>query len=344
MIVFVFLFGAAIGSFLNVVIYRLPIGESPLAGRSKCPSCGSMIRFTDNIPILSFLLLGGKCRNKTCQASISLRYPVVELFSGLVVSVNFLLYSPGISFVWASAFVLMLLPMAFIDAQHFIIPDQLTIGGVVLGIALSISCLLFRACADRISPEAFTLLDPLRGLLVSLRDVPIGTGPVPLPNAIAGSLVGGGFLYAVSIFGKLVLRKEAMGMGDVKMMVMIGAFLGLEGALLTIFLGSLIGSVVFLPYFIYRRLRRSGVVATDQEAAGEDPETGPAGEDGATRTVEARPDPEKISEGEGNAGEEEEEDPAQKGWIPFGVFLAAGGFLSLYFGEYIVGLYLGMFW
>jgi len=82
MIVFVFLFGAAIGSFLNVVIYRLPIGESPLAGRSKCPSCGSMIRFTDNIPILSFLLLGGKCRNKTCQASISLRYPVVVTFFG----------------------------------------------------------------------------------------------------------------------------------------------------------------------------------------------------------------------------------------------------------------------
>jgi leader peptidase (prepilin peptidase)/N-methyltransferase len=217
MLFLIFVLGACFGSFLNVVIHRLPRDESLVLGRSKCPSCGSTIRMYDNIPVLSYLLLRGRCRD--CAERISLRYPLVELASGFATALNFHMYGPGVAFLWSSSFLLLLLAMAVIDGMHMILPDELTFNGFVLGLGLSLA-----------------------------------GGPVPLREAIMGSVMGGGFLFLVSIVGGLIAKKEVMGEGDIKMMAMVGAYLGWKGALLTIFLGSLLGTLVFGPISLRRKV------------------------------------------------------------------------------------------
>lgn len=249
MLFVVFALGTAFGSFLNVIIHRLPIGESPLRGRSRCPHCRALIRWYDNIPILSFLLLRGRCRNRDCRERISLQYPLVELACGLFTALNFFLYGPGSAFVWATSFLLLVLALAVIDGRHMILPDELTFNGFVLGLALSLA-----------------------------------GGPVPLKEAIIGSVMGGGSLLAVSMVGGLIARKEVMGQGDVKMMAMVGAYLGWRGAFLTVFLGSLCGLLVFGPISLRRKVL-----------------------------------------------------------VPFGVFLALGGSVSLYFEQSLIEMYLGLF-
>jgi leader peptidase (prepilin peptidase)/N-methyltransferase len=217
MIFIVFILGLAFGSFLNVLIHRLPLGESPFSGRSKCPHCGKVIRSYDNIPLLSFLILRGRCRD--CGAGISHRYPLIELVCGLAAAANFQLYGPGIVFLWSTTFLFLLLALGMIDGKHYILPDEITFTGIVLGVGFSLAA-----------------------------------GPVSLREAILGSVIGGGFLLLVAWVGGLIAKKEVMGIGDVKMMAMIGAYLGWRGALLTIFLGSLLGTLVFGPISLRRKV------------------------------------------------------------------------------------------
>jgi len=231
-------FGACIGSFLNVVIWRLP-QEDPskrsVMGRSYCPHCGAPIRWFDNVPLMSWLALRGKAR--CCRARISFRYPFVELLTAAFFFV--LAWWPPMGPVFdgdgvfsaASAaalglhftFVSMLIALTFIDFDTQLLPDALTKPGMAIGVIAG----LWPGLAGLISNDE-TIAPEMRSLLASL----------------LGLVVGGGVTWGVRALGSAVFRKEAMGFGDVKFMGMIGAFLGWQGALLTLFLGCVFGAVV----------------------------------------------------------------------------------------------------
>jgi leader peptidase (prepilin peptidase)/N-methyltransferase len=237
------LLGLVIGSFLNVCIYRIPRGESIVLPSSHCPACGASIRPFDNVPVLSYLWLRGRCRS--CKASISLQYPVVELLNGAAFYFCALRWGAEPPLFLNSAFLAVLIILVFIDYQHQILPNVLTIPGAAAGILLSPfqSRSLF---LDRINLSLASALRP--------------EDPEPAVNwvgAILGALVGGGILYLVALLYKLVRKQQGLGMGDIKMMAMVGAFLGWRLALLTIFAGSFLGSVagVFLILFQGRNLQ-----------------------------------------------------------------------------------------
>lgn len=204
------LFGAVIGSFLNVCIVRWPAEQSVVKPRSRCPKCGYQITWADNIPMVSWLLLGGKCRS--CKEPISALYPVVELVTALLWA--WMAWTHGLTAEALSGalFCTILLGIAMTDAREYIIPDEFTIGGLVIG-------LLFAAAG----------------------------GASALLTAVIGATVGFGVLWLVGVGGTWAFKEEAMGGGDIKMMAMVGAFLGWQGVLLTIFLGALAGTIIFLP-------------------------------------------------------------------------------------------------
>ncbi len=204
----VFLFGIMFGSFLNVVIYRLPLEKSIVKPPSSCPRCGSRIKVYDNIPILSYLLLGGKCR--ACKAKIPIRYPAVEFLAGAL-SV-FAIYHFGLNLKGIETLILSLAFIAifFIDLDHTIIPDLITLPGIVIGFAVSFA------------PGAFVHWD----------------------QSLIGLLVGGGSFYLVGMIGRFAFKKEALGLGDVKFAAMLGAFVGWQNLLLTLVLASFFGSVI----------------------------------------------------------------------------------------------------
>ena len=204
MAVAAFLVGACIGSFLNVVIHRLPRGESIVSPRSRCPGCGRAIRAWENIPIASFIVLGGKCAG--CGGAISWRYPAVELLTATGFAAIFLLDAPGIPLLRDLLFFSLLVPIAFIDIDHRIIPDELSLGGLVAGLLLSL--------------------------------LPGGEWK----RSVAGALLGGGILYATAFLYEKVRGAEGMGGGDIKLLAMIGAFVGWRGTLATIFFGALLGA------------------------------------------------------------------------------------------------------
>jgi leader peptidase (prepilin peptidase)/N-methyltransferase len=234
---FYFAFGLAVGSFLNVCIYRIPRGESVALPRSHCPGCGSAIRPYDNVPLLSYLFLRGRCRS--CGEHISLQYPAVELVTGLLFYACAAVWSftPG-TFVY-SLFLAMLVILVFVDYQHQILPNVVTIPGTIAGILLSpfmadggYRDVLTVAAASSLQPDGYETLLPWIG-------------------STLGALIGGGILFVVGFAYQLVRKRHGLGMGDVKMMAMVGAFLGWRSALLTIFAASFAGSIVglFLIFF-----------------------------------------------------------------------------------------------
>lgn len=227
----VFLFGAVIGSFLNVCIYRIPRDLSIVWPSSRCPSCGSPIRPWDNIPVLSYLLLGGKCRS--CRAGISIRYPVVEALNGAFYLLLMWRFGPYWHTLVYALFCSAMIVITFIDLDFQIIPDRITLPGIPLGL-LAGSMLL---------PDPF------------LRAVPLGW-KASLIGAASGFL----FYYFIAVAGEKLLKKEAMGGGDIKMMAMVGGFLGWKGIILTTFLGSLFGSVIGLLMILFRGRERGSQI------------------------------------------------------------------------------------
>ena len=226
------LLGAVIGSFLNVVIHRVPREESIVLPSSRCPSCGTKIAFYDNLPILSYLMLRGRCRH--CKAPISARYPAVELLTAAL----------WLAIVWRTGvtlalpfdliFVTAVLALIFIDAEHMILPNAITYPGIVFALIarLAIPFLVGR-------PHFDDLPMLLNG---SLAGMPVWAAS--LIGALIGALIGGGSLWLMGWTWEKLRGIEAMGLGDVKMMFMVGAYLGWRLTVLNIFLGVFSGSLI----------------------------------------------------------------------------------------------------
>ena len=212
------LLGLALGSFLNVCTFRWPEGESVVRPPSRCPHCGHPVRWHHNVPVLGWLLVRGRCRD--CGARLSVQYPLVELATGLIWAGLFYHHGLGVEAVRGSLFLSILFGISLTDARFYIIPDQFSLGGAALGLLLA----------------------------------PFAGGPT-LARSAGGLVTGFLLLWVVAKAGKLLFPRameragvdEAMGGGDIKMMAMVGAFLGTSGVFLTLFLGSLVGLAVFGP-------------------------------------------------------------------------------------------------
>lgn len=207
--------GLIVGSYLNVVIYRVPRGLSTVMPRSRCPGCGNAIRAADNLPVLSWVLLGGRCR--VCREPISGRYPLIEAVTGLLFLACFLRFGVSYESPAAAALAALLLALAAIDVEHLLLPDRITKPGIVAGI----------------------LLQPLLPW-ARLWDGPWGA----LAGGALGAALGYGVLRGISDAWYHLRKEEGMGLGDAKMLALIGAFLGWKGALLAMFAATLAGSIV----------------------------------------------------------------------------------------------------
>lgn len=208
--------GMVVGSFLNVCICRLPKGESVVFPPSHCPNCDYLIRWYDNIPLLSYLLLRGRCRG--CGARISIQYPLVELLNGLLTLALFLRFGPTLAFLVLFLFCSALVVITFIDLEHQIIPDEISLPGIVIGFICS-----------------FFL--PGHSWL----------------NSLLGILLGGGSLLLVAYAYQWLTGKEGMGGGDIKLLAMMGAFLGWKSILFIIFASSLVGSVIGITMMLVQK-------------------------------------------------------------------------------------------
>ncbi len=225
-------FGALIGSFLNVVIHRVPNEESIVFPNSRCPTCGAAIAFYDNIPVVSYLALGAKCRR--CKAHISFRYPAVELLTAaLFIGVAWhagLTAALPFDLVFASA----LLALIFIDAENMILPNVITYPGMIFAVVARVAIPYLTG-----TPHFDDVPSLSQGALANM---PVGV--VSLTGAVLGALIGGGSLWLMGWTWEKLRGIEAMGLGDVKMMFMVGAYLGWRLTILTIFVGVLGGSVI----------------------------------------------------------------------------------------------------
>ncbi len=214
-----FILGSVIGSFLNVCIHRLPKEESVVSPRSRCPVCGTPIRAMDNIPLLSFALLRGRCR--ACGNPISRRYPLVEALTGILFALTVAWFGITLQAAFLLTFLCGLVVVSFIDFDHQIIPNAITLPGIPLGL--------------------------LTGLLL---------GEPPFLDRVIGMLGGAGFLYLVLFYGGALYGQEAMGEGDLNLIALVGSFLGWKAVALTILLGCLFGSAVGLALIAVGRLGR----------------------------------------------------------------------------------------
>jgi leader peptidase (prepilin peptidase) / N-methyltransferase len=228
---FVFVIGAAIGSFLNVVIYRVPNEMSVVFPNSACPGCKAAIKPYDNIPILSWLVLRGKCRN--CKVPIAWRYPAVELLTAVLFCLVYWQIGATAYLPIAVVFTAIMISLVFIDAEHMILPNVITYPLFVLALLVRIAYPIAFGTAY-FSDTTFTPL-------VSLAEYP--PWAVSLAGALLGALIGGGSLWLIGEVWKLLRGVDAMGLGDVKLLFGIGALLGWRLTILTIFLGAFTGAV-----------------------------------------------------------------------------------------------------
>lgn len=208
--------GLCVGSFLNVCILRLPHEQSLVSPPSSCPHCKRRIAWFDNVPVVSWLVLRGKCRH--CGAAISLQYPLIEALVGGFWLAAYLAWGLSVHGLAGALLGTILLGIGITDARHYIIPDEFTWGGLGIGLALS-------------------LVGGWQGFL----------------QAVIGAAAGFGLLYVVGVAGRWMFSEEAMGGGDIKMMAMVGSFVGWKGVLLTIFAGALLGTLIFVPLSLRKK-------------------------------------------------------------------------------------------
>lgn len=231
-----FIFGSIVGSFLNVCIHRMPLGESIVWPHSHCPKCKKKIPAYDNIPFLSYIILKGRCR--FCKEKISLRYPLVELLTALMFVAVFNRYRLSYEFFVYIIFICALIIATFVDIRHRIIPDEISVGGIILGLILS--------AVKGFSPKP---------LAYDLR---------PLWNSLSGIIAGGGIIYLTGMLFDIVYFKilkkhpiqgetSSMGGGDVKLLAMMGAFLGWQKAIMIFFLAPLFGAVIGIINLVIKK-------------------------------------------------------------------------------------------
>jgi leader peptidase (prepilin peptidase)/N-methyltransferase len=269
-----FVAGAAIGSFLNVCVARWPLEQSVIRPPSRCPYCETPIKWYDNVPILGWIRLGGKCRN--CRAPISVVYPAVELAVALGWLLAAVAFGPTFTAVRVAIFGTIMLGIAITDAKHYVIPDGFTVFGLVFVLATAV--------VSGIQGEVTPFATPW--------------------DALVGACAGAGAIAIVGWLGEVVLKKEAMGFGDVTLMAVVGAALGPGRSLLVIFLGAAVGAITFLlvVYPIVRLRRSAGGVQMELPL-------------GARQAVMPQ--------------------------VPFGVFLAPAAVLALVFGQQLLDWYIG---
>jgi leader peptidase (prepilin peptidase)/N-methyltransferase len=288
-----FVFGLVFGSFLNVCIYRMPRGLSVVSPRSACPNCKTPIAAADNIPIVSWLLLGGKCRH--CKAPISPRYLGVELLTGILFAVCVWQFGPTLNSLKLVVFSFLLLGLIFTDCENRLLPDLLTLPGFIIGLL-------------------FSLFIPLDGLFEYAYATSISWRWLSLGDALLGAILGGGFVWAA---GELYFRMRGisgMGFGDVKLLLMIGAFLGARMTTLTIFGASVATAVIGLALFPRVYLKRQKAISLQRRFA--DPkERKQEAYDSAMRCMR----------------------------LPFGSFLGGAALFAVFFGDRLANWYLGLF-
>lgn len=222
-LVAVTLFGLVIGSFVNVVVVRLPAGRSLWRPGSSCPGCGVAIAWRDNVPVVSFAVLRGRCR--ACGTRISWRYPVVEVATAALWVAAYLGFGPTTDFAVAVVFLTSLVAITAIDLAHQIIPDRITLPGVLAGIGANLA-----------------------------------TGRVPWVDSLLGIALGGGFFFAIIVVSAKVMRREGMGGGDMKLAAMFGAFLGWKVMLVALFAAIVLGGALAAVLLVSRRVGRKDPV------------------------------------------------------------------------------------
>jgi leader peptidase (prepilin peptidase)/N-methyltransferase len=229
-------FGLLIGSFLNVCVYRLPRDLSVVRPRSYCPACEHQIAWYDNIPVVSYMLLGGHCRH--CQARIPARYPIVEIMTGVLFFVYIWRMGPTLAGVKYCVLGALLIGLLFSDLEERILPDEFTLGGTLIGLA-------------------FAFLVPVQDfaahMLLWLLKIDLNVRLVSFLEALMGAVLPAGVLWFGGYLYEKLRKREGMGFGDVKMLLMVGAFLGFRDTILTMVIGSVLGSVVG---FLYIRITR----------------------------------------------------------------------------------------
>jgi leader peptidase (prepilin peptidase)/N-methyltransferase len=213
--IFSFVFGAVVGSFLNVCIYRIPAGSSVATPSSHCPRCKSPIRFYDNIPIFSYLVLGGRCR--ACNEKIPFIYPAVEALTALISLSLFLKYGPSLQYLITFLFTSALIVITFIDLEHQIIPDVISLPGIPL-----------------FAIAAVLVMD------------------ITVVESLIGVLIGGGVLFAIAFGYELITKREGMGGGDIKLLAMIGGFFGWKSLIFILLVSSFVGAIIGISVILFK--------------------------------------------------------------------------------------------
>ncbi len=233
-----FILGAALGSFANVCIRRIPAGISIVSPRSRCTNCETPIKAYHNIPILSWLLLGGKCAY--CEERISAEYPLVELLCAILAVFLYRQFGVSLELLFYLALCTGLVAITLIDIKHLIIPDMITLPGIAAGVALN----AFRTDWGAAAGAVFSS---------GLSDFLPATASIAIFDSIGGALLGGGAFLLIAMAYRNLRKKEGMGMGDVKLVAMLGAFFGMWGVLVIIFLSSILGTLIGLSVIILHK-------------------------------------------------------------------------------------------
>jgi leader peptidase (prepilin peptidase) / N-methyltransferase len=298
----IFVLGLAFGSFLNVCIYRLPRDLSVVHPRSACPGCEQPIAFYDNLPVLSWLLLRGRCRN--CKSRISPRYMVVEILTGAIFLAGYAHFGASLATLKYCAFGFLLLGLIFTDAETQLLPDKMTLPGLALGLVFSL-LVPVNDLASQLLPGVVSL--PLSS--------DVSWHLLSLADSVLGAVVGASFIYGA---GAIYLRArgvEGMGFGDVKLMAMVGAFLGAKLTMFTLFTASIAGSLfglsTVLAVWIKRTRRR---IARNHEPA-----------------AQAR-----------RRAWESAAIALRRHQMPFGVFLGSMALVALFYGNSFLHWYWGL--
>ena len=337
----IFALGLCFGSFLNVCIYRLPLGKSVVTPRSACPHCGDLIPIYHNVPVLSWLILRGKCR--ACKQPISPRYLIIELVTGLLFLGCYSHFGLTLAMLKCTVLGYLLLGLVFTDAETKLLPDAMTLPGLALGILFS----LVVPVNDLASRIMYGLVSPAMRSEISWR-------LWSLSDSLLGAAVGASFLYGVAAIYLRARGVQGMGFGDVKLMAMIGAFLGIKLTVLTIFAASLTGSFFGLSTVLgvwIKRLRRieARAHAVRVSPSADSPSTVSASIDSPSVDSPSIDSGSTVSPGMGSPSMDQHE-ARRRAWrsarlalryyeMPFGVFLGSMALLSFLFGNRVLHWY-----